>query len=106
MLLMIFSSGEVVTFFIIVFISGFNTGIISNFTFIFVEQTLGASSLLLGVSRFITCASELPFFFFSGAIIERIGVRAILLLAMFTYALRLLYYAAMQAAWMLLPIGK
>jgi len=39
-------------------LSGMCTGLIENFLFLFLENELGASKALIGLSRTVTCASE------------------------------------------------
>ena len=58
---------------------------------------------LMGVSRFITCAAEVPFFHFSQQLIDRVGVNGVLAMACVCYVLRFLYYAHLTTPWAVLP---
>ena len=53
-------------FFFVVLISGSFTGVIENFLFLYLEQELGASKTLIGLSRFVTCFCEVPMFWIAG----------------------------------------
>jgi hypothetical protein len=50
-------SFEAASFFLVVLILGWATGIINQFLYIYLAE-LGGGGVLMGVSRFITCAAE------------------------------------------------
>ncbi len=54
---------------------GMGAAIIGNFLFIFLRQDLNASGLLLGVDMIFTILLELPFFFFGKQLLEKVGIR-------------------------------
>lgn len=54
---------------------------------------LGGSNKLIGLARLVMCLAEVPFFYMSGALINRIGTRSVAGLAQAAYAARFLYYS-------------
>jgi len=58
---------------------------------------------VMGVSRLITCAAEVPFFHYSQRLIDRVGVNGVLAMACACYVLRFLYYANLTTPWAVLP---
>lgn len=54
---------------------------------------LGASNKLIGLARLVMCLAEVPFFYMSGPLINRIGTRSVAGLAQAAYAVRFLYYS-------------
>lgn len=54
---------------------------------------LGGSSKLFGLARLIMCLAEVPFFYVSGPLIDRMGVRSVAALAQIAYIARFLYYS-------------
>lgn len=97
-----FRRPEVVVFFIVVFVAGAATGVIENFLYVHVAH-LGGDSTVMGVARFTTCMAELPFFYYSGELLERLGVGGVLTLGLATYAVRLGYYAVLRSPWLVVP---
>ena len=55
----------VMSFMMIVFLSGLGAGVIDGFLFLRLKQ-LGGNGLVMGVARALTCASELPCFHYAG----------------------------------------
>eukprot|EP00052_Salpingoeca_macrocollata_P007711 m.61657 g.61657 ORF g.61657 m.61657 type:complete len:481 (+) comp16210_c0_seq1:20-1462(+) len=93
---------ETIIFFVVVLVSGYATGVIETFLFIYLEQGLGASRTLLGLSRFMTCAAEVPLFFVSGSIIRRLGIPATLAVVFVCYILRFTCYILLSNPWYVL----
>lgn len=82
-------------FFFVVLVSGSFTGVIENFLFLFLEQELEASKTLIGLSRFVTCACEVPMFWIAGTMMKRMGTSGVLCFACFCYTARFLSYASL-----------
>jgi PPP family 3-phenylpropionic acid transporter len=74
-----------------------------NFYSIYMKEN-GASASLVGVGLSLQGLCEIPFFYFSDAIIRRIGLRNTLLLTTAATALRLLLYSLVNVPEMALPI--
>ena len=53
----------------------------------------GANGTLLGLCLAVNCNAEVPVFYYSGALIKRLGVELALNLAMGAYCVRLVAYA-------------
>lgn len=60
-------------------------------------EELGGSNKLFGLARIIMCLAEVPFFYASGALIERMGVRGVVAMAQIAYIVRFLYYSVSLA---------
>ena len=56
----------------------------------------GGSELLMGLTITITCVAEVPVFFFTGWLLEAVGVKVVLHGVLAVYILRLLYYSILQ----------
>jgi predicted MFS family arabinose efflux permease len=92
----------VIVFSLVVFFSGFGAGVIDSFLFIRLAQ-LGGSGLVMGVSRFITCAAEVPMFQIAGSLQEKFGIWPVLAATQFAFVLRFLYYSWLTTTWYVLP---
>jgi MFS family permease len=90
-------------FLIIIFIAGIGSSLIHNYLFLYMEQ-LGANETLMGLALSVATLSELVVFSSSGRLLDRWGIRNLLLLALTTLAVRLLAYALVTNAWLVLPI--
>ena len=56
----------------------------------------GGSELLMGLTITITCVAEVPVFFFTGWLLEAVGVKIVLHGVLAVYILRLLYYSILR----------
>ena len=56
-------------------------------------KELGGSHVLCGLARLIMCLAEVPFFYLSGPLIERMGVRGVIAVAQVAYLTRFIYYS-------------
>ena len=74
-----------VAFFLIVMGQGILMGIIANNLFVFVDDVLNGSSVLLGFMTAFTTAGEIPFFFFHGALQRKLSSFGILALVIFAF---------------------
>ncbi|UYV65783.1 hypothetical protein LAZ67_3005446 [Cordylochernes scorpioides] len=92
-------------YFIAVFFIGAFIGIQWTYEFVYVEHTLGATPLLIGLAVGVQMfLGELPFFFFSGKILERIGHYLILVVSLFAFAFRYVLYSFLYSPWFILPV--
>lgn len=94
---------EVVTFFLVMFLMGILMGQITAFLFVYLADELDAPPSLFGVCLAVMCVTEVPFFFFSGHLIKRLGNDVVLHLGLLTYILRFVYYSYLEDAWLVLP---
>jgi len=82
---------HVLSFFFKALLMGTGNGIIGYLFLVLTD--LGGRGTLLGLCLTANCIGEVPVFFFSGALIKRLGVNAAFNLAMAAYLLRLGCYA-------------
>lgn len=93
---------SVLLFSVIVLLSGIGTGVIDSFLFLRLKQ-LGGSGFVMGISRFITCAAEVPMFRMAGYLQKRFGTYRVLVVTQLAYVLRFVYYANLTDPWAVLP---
>ncbi|KAL6777249.1 hypothetical protein ACKKBF_B20760 [Auxenochlorella protothecoides x Auxenochlorella symbiontica] len=96
---------DVAVFFWVTLLMGIGNGFIA-YLFLFLSD-LGAHGTLLGLCLSANCAAEIPVFFFSGKILERVGVLPAFHLSMAAFLLRLTCYALLPLAptpWLVLGI--
>jgi hypothetical protein len=93
---------QVGIFSLIVFFSGFGEGVIDSYLFLRLKS-LGGSGLVMGISRFITCASEVPMFQIAGKLQEKYGVWPMLAVTQFAFVIRFTYYSTLTIPWLVLP---
>lgn len=93
---------SVLVFAVIVFLSGMGLGVISAFLFLRLKQLEG-SGLVMGLSRFITCAAEVPMFHFAGKLQKKYGTWKMLVLTQAAFVLRFTYYSFLTNPWAVLP---
>jgi len=99
-------NADVVLFFIMTAIMGTAVGTIEGFLFLFLED-LGSSSLLMGLTLTVTCISETGVFYWSGSIIDKLGINKCLHLCFAAFVIRLLLYTSMSwwsTVWLVLPV--
>jgi MFS_1 like family len=89
-------------FFVVVFCTGLGSGVIDAFLFLRLKQ-LGGSGLVMGVSRAITCAAEVPCFQIAGTLQKRLGTWRLLALTQLAFVIRFLYYSVLTEPWAVLP---
>lgn len=89
-------------FSLVVFLSGFGSGVIDAFLFLRLKQ-LGGSGLVMGISRFITCAAEVPMFQLAGSWHHKYGTWPMLTLTQAAFLLRFTYYTFLAEPWAVLP---
>jgi hypothetical protein len=89
-------------FAVVVFLSGFGSGVIDAFLFLRLKQ-LGGTGLVMGISRFITCASEVPMFQIAGSLHNKYGTWAMLSMTQLAFVVRFIYYSVLTIPWGILP---
>ncbi|CAM9442348.1 unnamed protein product [Ectocarpus sp. 13 AM-2016] len=97
-----FSTPQNFSFFWGVMLSGMAKGVIDTFLFIWLDE-LGGSHVLLGLAGVVMCCGEVPFFYFSGSFIRKIGPRNVVALSQIGYIVRLVYYSVLWDPWWVLP---
>ncbi|KAG7397477.1 hypothetical protein PHYBOEH_000697 [Phytophthora boehmeriae] len=94
---------DVFVLLVVVFLMGLMYGVISSFLTLYLYNLSGENAQIVGIAIMCETASELPAFFFSHAIIKKLGIVNVLLLSIMGYALRVSYYAVMTNAWSAIP---
>eukprot|EP00045_Choanoeca_perplexa_P006716 m.57897 g.57897 ORF g.57897 m.57897 type:complete len:474 (-) comp13753_c0_seq2:560-1981(-) len=85
-------------FFLVIVLSGMGAGVIENFLFIYIEE-LGGDKTIQGLARFVMCAAEIPLFFYSGYIFDKLGTTGCLTLTFLAFIARFVFYAYMTNPW-------
>ena len=93
---------SVAGFLLVVCLMGMLMGQINTFLFVYLAE-LGGQEALFGLCLALTCVSEVPMFFFAGAVIARVGTLGVLCIAMATYVVRFVYYVFLTEPWAVLP---
>ncbi|GFR02567.1 major facilitator superfamily domain-containing protein 6 [Trichonephila clavata] len=89
-------SKEFLAFEIVIFINGVGAGMIWFYLILFLTS-IGDSKLLCGLCLTIQSFVEsIPFMFFSGWIIRKIGLFQVCMLALFTYVIRFFWYSQLH----------
>lgn len=95
---------KVIVFLTGVFVIGAFTAIMWSFLYWHLDN-LGKSKILLGLVPAVQCfAGELPYFFFAGTLISKMGHFNILTLNFITFGLRFIGYSFISNPWMVLPL--
>ncbi|XP_042910596.1 major facilitator superfamily domain-containing protein 6 [Parasteatoda tepidariorum] len=99
----VLKSVEFVAFEFGVLFNGISAGLLWSYLIWFVSS-LGASKFLCGLTQYVECfLGEIPFMFFSGWFIKKLGHFNLLSLSLISYALRFLWYSYLQNPWLVLP---
>lgn len=100
----VLSSGEFLAFELGVLMNGVGTGIIWFYQVWFLT-TIGASRFLCGLVQTVQCfVGEIPFMFFSGWFIKKLGHFNVLSLSLAAYCTRFFFYSYLQDPWLILPM--
>ncbi len=91
-------------FLITIFINGVAGGVGNNFLFLYLDE-LGATETLMGLTLLVATLSEIPIFFYGEYLLQWLGARGLLLLALGATLVRMVGYALMPAVWVALPIN-
>ncbi|XP_035228941.1 major facilitator superfamily domain-containing protein 6-like [Stegodyphus dumicola] len=95
---------RIILFILCCFFIGTATGLSRTYLFWYL-RTLHASQLILGLVVAVMCfLGELPFFFFSGWIINKIGHVNTFLMAFIAFGLKFIFYSFLTNPWLALPI--
>eukprot|EP00752_Nemacystus_decipiens_P014611 g13010.t1 len=87
-----FSTPQNACFFTAVVLTGVGKGVINTFLYVWLVE-LGGPHVLLGLAGLVTSASEVPFFYLSGHLIEKLGAKNVVALAQLGYLARFGTYA-------------
>ena len=97
-------SPEFIVYAFAVFIIGNFSGLLSNYLFWYIKD-LGANQTLLGAAIAMQClAAELPFFFFAGWFVKRLGYFNCLTCSFAAFSLRFGLYSLIKNPWLTLPV--
>ncbi|GFS57298.1 major facilitator superfamily domain-containing protein 6 [Nephila pilipes] len=100
----VLKSKEFIAYEIVIFINGVGAGIIWFYLILFLTS-IGGSKLLCGLCLTIqSFVGSIPFMFFSGWIIRKIGLFQVCMTALFTYVVRFFWYSQLHNPWFALPI--
>jgi len=106
----VFGSPQAAVFFATAWALGYGAGTIESWLFVFLEEApLKASKQLMGITILVTCATEVPAFFYSGKIIEKFGAAKVLSVVSLVLVARLCGYFSLPSVargrpWMVLPL--
>ncbi|GIY81713.1 MFS_1_like domain-containing protein [Caerostris extrusa] len=100
----VFKSKEFLIFEVMIFMNGVGTGMVWFYLIWFV-RSIGGSELLCGLSLAVqSFGGAIPFMFFSGWFIKKVGHFNLLIVALMTYVLRFLFYSYLYSPWWILPM--
>ncbi|GBN77044.1 hypothetical protein AVEN_208730-1 [Araneus ventricosus] len=100
----VLKSKEFLAYEVMIFMNGISTGMIW-FYLIWFLTSIGGSELLCGLCIAVQCfCGAIPFMFFSGWVIRKVGCFQILSAALLTYAVRFLWYSYLYNPWWVLPV--
>lgn len=77
---------------------GMGVGVVERLLFVYLKGSLGASTLLCGLSVFATVLIEMPLFYYSGYFMKRFGRNACMAAAYLAYWTRVLGYTFLTPA--------
>ena len=80
---------------------GAGSSVITSFLFLFLKQ-IGGSDTLLGISLVFTVVVEIPMFANSKRLLNRFGVRNLIMSAMFCYVVGVIGYSFLANPWYVL----
>lgn len=86
-----------------VFIAGVGLALINNYLFLYLDE-LGASKTLMGISVTIAILSELPVLYYGDRLVQRQGLRGLMIISLVMYAVRLILVSVIQLPILILPI--
>ncbi len=100
---LLLANWQMAIFLVVAFSGGMALSIINNYLFLYLNE-LGASTTLMGFSLTTGTIGELVVLYFSDRLLDRLGTRGLLILALLTFVGRVLAYAYIQTAWLVLVI--
>ncbi|XP_077967126.1 major facilitator superfamily domain-containing protein 6-like [Styela clava] len=95
---------QVLAFIFVVLVSGFCTGVQYSYLFWYMTELNGFKQYILGLSLIVTCASEIPMFWFSGWICQKFGYVSVLALGLIAASIRFFTYTFITDAWQVLLV--
>ncbi|XP_013791045.1 major facilitator superfamily domain-containing protein 6-like [Limulus polyphemus] len=100
----VLKQGRTIGVIIVIFIIGCLMGLLWSYLFWYLEN-LGADQLLMGIVLAIQCfIGELPFFFFSEWIINKISCIHVFTLSLASFGIRFILYSLIKNPWHVLPL--
>ncbi|GBM75614.1 Major facilitator superfamily domain-containing protein 6 [Araneus ventricosus] len=100
----VLSSKEFLAFKFCVLMNGVGAGIMWFYLVLFLTD-IGGSRFLFGMVMFTQCFfGEIPFMFFSGWVIKKIGHFNVLTLTLAAYLIRFFWYSQLHNPWLVLPV--
>ncbi|KAG8179542.1 hypothetical protein JTE90_000943 [Oedothorax gibbosus] len=100
----VLQSKDFLMFEAMVFLNGLGTGMIWYYLIWFLHS-IGGSDLLCGLTLTVqSFVGVIPFMFFSGYIIKKLGHFNILIVGLAGYTIRFLWYSYLQNPWFVLPV--
>ncbi|GFU71475.1 major facilitator superfamily domain-containing protein 6 [Trichonephila clavipes] len=100
----IMKSKEFLCFEVGVFVNGIGLGFIWFYLMWFLTS-IGGNRLVCGLAHTVQCfVGELPFMFFSGWMLKKMGYFNILTLSLLAYCIRFFWYSQLENPWYVLPI--
>jgi hypothetical protein len=94
---------HVLGFLVLVAFLGISSGVIENFCYAIIADVSSKGSVALSVSRLLSCLAGGPVFWYSGRIIQALGVPVVMLFSMVVYAVRFLWYSRITQGWHAIP---
>jgi len=79
-------------FIVIIFICGCFMGLVSTYLFLFIKNDLKGDEIVMGVSVLVSCLAEVPVFFFSEHLLNRVSADWVLLISLIAYIIRFNVY--------------
>jgi len=86
----------------VIFLSGMGTSMVSNFLFLYMEQTVNASRAVMGLALTMATVSEVPILFYSGWMLKKWGARGVLTISLAAYFVRAFGYSIANTSWQVL----
>jgi len=97
------TSRHVMAFFGVVMVMGLCEGVMMSYTYLRIIRLPHGTPNVMGLSSVCMIMSEIPFFYFSGALTRHFGLMKILTFALVCIFLRQAWNALLVDAWLLLP---
>jgi len=79
---------DLILFLIVIFVCGWCMGFVATFLFIFIKDTLNGTQLIMGISVLVTCCFEIPVFYYSKELLDRVSPDWTITISLFAYVLR------------------
>lgn len=97
-------NGRFVALLLVALAFGISMNIMLNYLFLYMDE-LGASRTMMSWTLTLATVAEIPFWFISDKLFDRVGRDRMIMVALGFMALRLFVYAVMRAAWWALPVS-